>query len=77
MKIFKNGHFIETNYILDFWNSAAVKISMEYGVYVKVVHRYFDDILVNPDEEICFSVGGREFGSLRDLRRALKNKAFL
>lgn len=56
------------------WIEAAVKIGLQHGIYVRVVKKTDKNGWV---AEILFKVGDNTFGSLTELKRAIKNKAFL
>lgn len=60
----------------DVWTDAARKLSMIYGVYIGVDVKYVS-LFVNHISEINFTIGDNKFGSLKELRRALKMKALL
>lgn len=58
------------------WVELALQISAEYGVYVTTVTKW-DASSKFGFSEIVFRVGDHEFGSAKELRKALENKAFL
>lgn len=55
------------------WDKTAREISLETGIYIEVVAEYENITLT----EIKFKVMDHEFGSLKELKKALDNKAFL
>jgi hypothetical protein len=64
------------------FHNAALEMTVEYGVYVKVVAKWDGNVSDHqkefvPINEIVFEVMGHQFDSLRDLRKALENKTFL
>jgi hypothetical protein len=76
MKIPKTRRQINTEPIFSLWRETARKMSLEYGIYIDIGFRYLGDVIEGA-EEIYFEVGEHKFGSLRDLRKALRNKSFL
>jgi hypothetical protein len=73
-----NSRVLNTENIHKLWREAASKMSLEYGVYVDFKWEYSGD-LTDPktEERIYFEVASHQFESLRDLRKALRNKIFL
>lgn len=57
------------------WKAKAEEISMEYGVYVEVI--YTNRGSSNHLEAIQFKILDHVFEGVKDLRKALENKAFL
>ena len=57
------------------WQETAAKLSMQHGIYIVVNIFYIGTS--NFIKEIVFEVGTHQFNSLKELRAALKNKAFL
>lgn len=58
----------------DVWTNTARRLSMVHGVHISVGLRY----KAYPSlSEVYFAIGDNEFGSLKELRRALKMKALL
>jgi hypothetical protein len=56
------------------WIDAAIQIGLQHGVYVSVVEL---DNTNGKVSEVVFKVGDHTFGSLTELKRAIRNKAFL
>lgn len=77
MKIPKK--FGKRSEIVKAYNEAAVQASPYYGVLVEVYGDYTDDRQSDIDslERIYFSVMNREYEGLKDLKRALRLKAFM
>jgi hypothetical protein len=79
MKIPQNIYVSEESRDVVIWAETAAKLSMEYGIFVQVEAKKVS----SPNscfafvEEIWFQVGERRFDSLRELRKALRNRAFL
>ena len=59
------------------WNASAEQIEIEFGIYVKVDCKYNQSAPGTPMTEIFFKIDDHEFGSLNELKRALKLKSFL
>jgi len=57
------------------WKHTAHKYSMEYGVFIDVEIWYRDN--TTSVTEVNFIVEDHKFSSLKELRKALKNKSFL
>lgn len=55
------------------WNAAAAQVSIEYGIMVETYYESEGMLLTR----IFFQVMGHQFDSLRDLKKALENKAFI
>ena len=58
------------------WVELALQIGAEYGIYVTTVTKWEGSSRFG-FSEIVFRVGEHEFGSVKELRKALENKAFL
>lgn len=77
----------DNNTTLEFWRAAAQKLSLETGIYIQVIgdydqRTYTYDLSGNTSinfwlTRIYFKVEEHEFENLHDLRKGLKNKAFL
>jgi hypothetical protein len=66
------------------WEVAAAQISMETGIFVSIKSEYgtqslsgFTSTNYSKLARICFVLDGHEFETLKDLRKAIANKAFL
>lgn len=57
------------------WDDAAIQASIKYGAFVEVKITWRETDM--GWDEIYFEIAGHKFGSLDELERALKNKAFL
>lgn len=58
------------------WENTAIKMSIEYGVFVRALCDLESNKLF-VIKRIWFQVGSHEFESLKELRRALRNPALL
>lgn len=78
MKIPSHVHIYDSNPVVTGWKNAAERASIEGGIFVEVVVKYrgvgFPSSHV---DEILFKIMDHEFGSLRELKKAIGNKAFL
>jgi hypothetical protein len=64
--------------IVDTWQRTAIQLSMKTGIFVAAYAKYRDDVINGKCiDEIVFECMGHEFGNLKDLRMAIKNKIFL
>jgi len=72
----------------DAWGEAAVNMSLEHGVLVelkieiendnkKIISNRYSFFRSDEVVRLFFVVMGKEFEGLSDLRKALKNKAFM
>lgn len=78
MKIPEYADIRDTDPVVISWNNAAALVSMESGIFVDVIiKRRNSNMLNGPIDEILFRVMDHEFSGLRDLKKALDNKAFL
>lgn len=59
------------------WEQAAIDIGLESGIYVSVQQEYYDGHLDLLIKRIYFKLMEYEFENLRDLKKAVTNKAFL
>jgi len=76
MKIPDTFIYNQRDSIAKLWAELALQIGAEYGIYVTTVTKWEG----RPKfgfSEIVFRVGEHEFGSIKELRKALENKAFL
>lgn len=73
MKIPKDTFLIDTVKLL--WHETASRLSMEYGIFIDVKYKHGSSIFII--EEIVFEIEGKEFGSLKQLEKALENSALL
>lgn len=78
MKIPKSEHVYHNSNtakrLFNDWRAAAAQIEMEYGVWVAVKTEEDTNTIVT---RIYFLAMEHEFESLRDLKKALENKAFM
>jgi len=77
MKIPYSIYITSNNPIWKGWEAAATKLAVEYGVYIEAVKASPSIADADEGQHLYFQVGETKFESLRDLRRALRNKAFL
>lgn len=80
MKIPKRAQTEEREKIKDAFKNAATKYSLEYGIFIQVCGDYYKDVTtkdISSLSEIFFYLDGHAFHSLKELRKALRNKAFL
>ena len=61
--------------ITKFWVELALQLSAEYGIFISTISKWSNEKFGL--SEIVFKVGEHEFGSVKELRKALENKAFL
>jgi hypothetical protein len=59
------------------WSQAAIRLSMEFGVYIEVDIQRRDVYGDGRIDSIGFKAMGHYFEGEKDLRTALNNKAFL
>lgn len=67
------------NHICEAYEQAAIKYGMEHGILIEVRYRY-DDSYTHDKYSLTgvyFYVNNHEFEGLKDLRTALRNKAFM
>ncbi len=57
------------------WNEEGIRLSVEYGVFVETEINNLNDPTIH--QEIYYKVGDHRFDSLKDLKKALRNRAFL
>lgn len=80
MKVLKE-HYLVANKLLDAYKEAALQMTVECGIHVNVKCEMDTSNWVypigNPITHIYFEVDGHEFESLKELRTAINNKAFL
>ena len=76
MKIPDTFIYNQRDSIAKLWAELALQISAEYGIYVTTVTKWEGSFKFG-FSEIVFRVGEHEFGSIKELRKALENKAFL
>ena len=62
------------NTLVKTWEAAAIRLSIEHGVCIKTERKWNVDGFL---QELVYEVGNHTFGSLKELRKALRNKAFL
>ncbi len=70
--VYANSNFAKR--LLQDWRSAASQIELEYGVWVEV---QIEENSSTSLTRIYFIAMDHEFESVRDLRKALDNKAFM
>jgi len=77
MKIPKKGNvYLHSNIskrLFSDWRAAAATLELEFGVWIEVDTEYD----INYMTRIYFRVMDHEFESVRDLKKALENKALL
>lgn len=68
----------ESERVEEFWMQAARQAGLDYGVYVEVLKDWAGSTNVYDVRlmRIYFKVGDRQFEGLRELKRALRLKAF-
>ena len=77
MKIPSHANDKRRNKIVHAFDDAADKYSPEYGVFILVRGEYLNDEKdISKMTRIYFMVMEHEFESIRDLRKALRLKAF-
>jgi len=67
-----------TSAMWDLWHATAARLSLKHNIYIEVVRASAADTLGNVRQvAIYFKIDGHKFDSLKDLKSALKLKAFL
>jgi hypothetical protein len=72
--------YVDSRNIEMAWDQTALRLSIEFGVYVKVAITYYygeRGVMSSRIDEIKFQVMDHYFDGEKDLRTALNNKAFL
>ena len=68
----------ESDRIEEAWAEAARQVALDFGVYIEVKKEWTDGSVFDSHiAHIYFKVGEHEFEGLRELKRALRLKAFL
>jgi hypothetical protein len=69
------GTFITENHpLFKLWETAGLNMTVEYGIRVQII---LTGPTVDEVQRLYFKVDNYEFECLKDLRKALENKAFL
>jgi hypothetical protein len=74
MKFPKGTNITSNNPLYQKWCATAIEMTVEYGIQIETQMQYDDN---SEFQSLYFEVDGHRFECLKDLRRALENKAFL
>jgi hypothetical protein len=77
MKIPSGTYISSSHPIWLAWQAAATKLAIEYGIWIEPIKQGASSANLDDGQSLYFQIGDKQFESLRDLRKALKNKAFL